>query len=130
LKGFELSYDDEVPEDVDQGQPGHESPEHGNDGPDIPILQPAQPPAVVQLPPFDLYQCIRRLGGHTAARFETLGDLDSHLPSGPTIMSSERARGSQSLQKKYSAHCSYFAYFAFYAYCNVSQLVHGFVVTL
>ncbi len=63
MKGFELSYDDEVPEDADQGQSRHESPEHGSNGPDIPILQPAQPPAVLQLPPFDLYQCIRCLGG-------------------------------------------------------------------
>ncbi len=38
LKAFKLSDDNEVPEDMDQGQPAHESPEHGNNCPDIPIL--------------------------------------------------------------------------------------------
>jgi hypothetical protein len=57
LTGFELQVidDDEVQE------PAHESPEHDDEVPEIPVSQPVQPQAVVHVP-FDFLQFHSPLG--------------------------------------------------------------------
>jgi hypothetical protein len=75
LKGFELSDDDELPEEQDPGQSAYED----NECPDIAMLEPVQPQVPVQpavMPPFDFHQCIRRLGGNATTMFKALDDLD------------------------------------------------------
>jgi hypothetical protein len=57
LKGFELSDDDELPDEQDPGQSAYEDNEYS----DIAMLEPVQPPAPVQpkvMPTFDFHQCI------------------------------------------------------------------------
>ena len=92
MKGFELSDDDELPDEQDPGQSAYED----NECPDIAMLEPVQPPAPVQpkvMPTFDFHQCIRRLGGNATTMFKALDELDSHIPPEQIFVHSERAGG-------------------------------------
>jgi hypothetical protein len=92
FKVFELSDDDELPDEQDPGQSADED----NECPDIAMLEPVQTQVPVQpavMPPFDFHQCIRRLGGNATTMFKASDDLDSHIPPGPIIVHSERAGG-------------------------------------
>ena len=57
------------------------------------LVQPQVPVQPAVMPPFDFHQCVRRLGGNATTMFKALDDLDSHIPSGPIIVYSERAGG-------------------------------------
>jgi hypothetical protein len=95
LKGFELSDDDELPDEQDPGQSAY-SDNECPDSPDIAMVEPVQPQVPAQpavMPAFDFHQCIRRLGGNATTMFKALDDLDSHIPPGPIILHSERAGG-------------------------------------
>ncbi len=75
LKGFELSDDDELPDEKDPGQPAYAD----NECSDIAMLEPIQPQVPVQpevVPPFDFHLCIRRLSGNATTMFKALDDLD------------------------------------------------------
>ena len=92
LTGFELSDDEELQDEQDPGQSAYED----NECPGIAMLEPEQPQLPVQsavMPALDFHQCIRRLGGNATTMFKALDDLDSHIPSGPIIVYSERAGG-------------------------------------
>jgi hypothetical protein len=92
LKGFELSDDDELPDEQDPDQSAYAD----NECRDITMLELVQPQVPVQpdvMPPFDFHQCIRRLGGNATTMFKALDDLDSHIPPGPIIVHRVRAGG-------------------------------------
>ena len=92
LKGFELSDDDELPDEQDPGQSANKD----NECPDIAMLELVQPQVPVLpkvVPPFDFHQCIRRLGGNATTMFKAFDELDSHIPPGPIFVHSERAGG-------------------------------------
>ncbi len=71
-----------------------------NEGPDIPLGQQVQAPALLHRHPFDFHLCIRRLCGNTTTMFEALEQLDLNIPPGPIFVHSERAEGGVSLRRQ------------------------------
>jgi hypothetical protein len=112
--GFKLR-DNEMPDDMHQGQPANDSPENDNEDPDMPVDQqvvPGTASAVLHLPPFNFHQCIRLLGGSETTMFKALEQMDVHIPAGRVHI--ERAGGGVRSHKTYSAYSAYFTYLAYF----------------
>jgi hypothetical protein len=112
LKGFELSDDDELPDEQDAGQSAYAD----NECPDIAMLEPVQPQVPAQpaeMPAFDFYQCIRRLGGIATTMFKALDDL-VHMFQ---CWRNTKVTGDQVIfYRLYFAYSVHFAYTAYSCY--------------
>ncbi len=64
-----------------------------NAGPEIPVDQLVQPPAVLHLPPFHCHQCICWLGGNETTMFNELKQMDAHIPAERVLVHSKYAGG-------------------------------------
>jgi hypothetical protein len=90
--GFELSDNEEVPEDMHQDQPAQDTPEMA-----MKVQIPLK--SISAASSCDASSSIRfspkhlQFGSNTAIMFKALEPMDAHLPPGPVLVLSKHARG-------------------------------------